>query len=669
MNAKAKIRQVNEKENQRCFNCHSLGHFSTECPEPQMTLCYNCHEQGHKTFECHRTLSCRNCAQVGHKERQCRVKKAAVNVSGLEANKYRWAAEPDATAAAAYVEAGSLFAGGRAKETPAPPPPPPGIPSLTQQWTIDSTTSAPETASPTPPRRRPGSANSTPRTTTETPSPALDDSAILQGLLSAYLSVASTPTHAPASSPSAFGASPSPYGGASPSPYGGASLRQQVSADLNSAEDSSEYLHTPHPERGNGVGLPRYARSETGDHLQRMLWRSSSSHAASPPSRDSAEALFGPSRFALNDPSSNRRVRLRGATETRPSAPVSLLSEPPSLRSSRRDSRSPSCLATPNLATLGSRSTMAATPRDAVSRSSLRHSARHISWNQSTVNPGGNKSEAASCFSLSQLEAARLASSLPALPSSSRGTFECFASDGDWDLDPTPSPPSRQTNRQSSFCLDLGGVRTPPSPCGPVAPFRSADSAPPVVMTIVLGQDPCLIAYSEPVFDRGFGHVPNDQASKYVAPCSVVGRPLWLLNAAALFKSDLVDPWRPWPEYAPLMPAARRSPLRGDAVSDLELPGSARSAPWLDYGAPQPPVVAVQAPRDEESPNLTGDLCGGADLGDVPPKPNTRLRLPASPSSFSVASAPTSNRYHGSLSPAMRPSATSWLTATSHLQL
>lgn len=700
-----------------------------------MTLCYNCREQGHKTFECPRTVSCRSCGQVGHKERQCRMKKSnsgADSVTTTNSIQDRWGAVADVDnsspsslgkkAVKLQLNAPGKELSPRGFKAPPPPPPPglssPGLSSSTQQqWMFESTASAPDRLSPLSSKST--SQNLGPPVTDAPSTPQLDDSSLLQGLLSAYLSVASTPTQqAPTSSI-----------------Y---NLRQQTSNELTS--DSSDY-QTPHHSEKSILSLKssRYARSETAIAetmpdlrsdsavFQQMRWRSSS---AIP---DTSSSLAGTAdKVSTLDSESytygletiHRKGRPHGATEgtRRPasfqdgSCQDGRLTPSPQVSAYRGTSKgspielkSPR-LATINLATAGSRSTMAGTPVEA-SRSSFRHStsnSRHISWNKSVhqSSPKGPNQTPNISFSSSQAEASRLVSSLPTLPSS-RPDESCasqFARRAqssladDLDIDPSARSVSCLSGRQSSFCLELNSNRlySQPSPVAPVPPRFDCFLPSASLMTIALGQDPYLIAYSEPVateYNEGQSDIPNEQASKYMAPCSVIGRPMWLLNAAALFKCDVGDPWRPWPTATNEPPSYAQAKRQGQyQPGSLSTPSDqyahynmnhdyspGRNQWHMDVYASQPPVVvAVQAPREEESPNLTDDLChemplSGQDIESTSPAPqpasksNTRLRLPASPSTFSVASAPTSQRYHGSLSPspAMRPSAssaTSWLT-------
>lgn len=61
----------NAKVENRCYNCHSVGHTSTQCNLPTQVLCYNCNTLGHKAWECKESLRCRLCRDIGHKEKEC----------------------------------------------------------------------------------------------------------------------------------------------------------------------------------------------------------------------------------------------------------------------------------------------------------------------------------------------------------------------------------------------------------------------------------------------------------------------------------------------------------------------------------------------------------------------------------------------------------------------
>eukprot|EP01053_Blabericola_migrator_P000505 Blabericola_migrator_1__504@NODE_1121_length_5377_cov_391_318644_g745_i2_p2_GENE_NODE_1121_length_5377_cov_391_318644_g745_i2NODE_1121_length_5377_cov_391_318644_g745_i2_p2_ORF_typecomplete_len510_score46_66zfCCHC_3/PF13917_6/0_015zfCCHC_3/PF13917_6/0_074zfCCHC/PF00098_23/0_97zfCCHC/PF00098_23/0_46zfCCHC_4/PF14392_6/1_2zfCCHC_4/PF14392_6/2_4zfCCHC_5/PF14787_6/1_2e03zfCCHC_5/PF14787_6/0_59_NODE_1121_length_5377_cov_391_318644_g745_i27862315 len=430
--------------------------------------------------------------------------------------------------------------------------------------------------------------------------PSLDDNTFLQGLLSVYLSVTNTPRTSQSSS---IPHSEFHDGGSfDKHEYDTRADSDAVTPRYNnkSFKPFQELLKTSHlwndgrsSNAGEVTTIATGAESDTGTIEDGASMYSGRMSVALDSSRSSPHRSYGPkSSHGLN---------------TQPQ------SGPPYYDPGRRcggRSRAASALPAPP----PSRSSMTSLPAPNPHRSS-RSSAggngpRHITWTipqQPPIEPKGS-----SAFR----PARRLARSLPSL----------YAH-------PTPADDWDETTfdheRQSSFCLDLSPVSSPPlrTAASPVAPTFT--NLPPTdnMMTVAIGHDPCHIAYGHPASQSlEFGRdsaIPNEHASRYVAPISIVGQPLWLLNSAALIKRDYRE-------------------------------GRGPCLPWSSVGSwrniDEPPVVEINAPADDEH-NLTGGMPAGKH------ETKTRLRLPTSPSAFSVASAPISQRYHQSLSPslALRP--------------
>eukprot|EP01054_Gregarina_sp_Poly1_P000154 Gregarina_sp_Poly_1__153@NODE_1033_length_5290_cov_286_769864_g717_i0_p1_GENE_NODE_1033_length_5290_cov_286_769864_g717_i0NODE_1033_length_5290_cov_286_769864_g717_i0_p1_ORF_typecomplete_len653_score58_30zfCCHC/PF00098_23/0_00017zfCCHC/PF00098_23/1_3zfCCHC/PF00098_23/0_0095zfCCHC_3/PF13917_6/0_58zfCCHC_3/PF13917_6/0_0041zfCCHC_3/PF13917_6/0_14zfCCHC_4/PF14392_6/0_34zfCCHC_4/PF14392_6/1_1zfCCHC_4/PF14392_6/0_13zfCCHC_6/PF15288_6/1_6zfCCHC_6/PF15288_6/1e03zfCCHC_6/PF15288_6/0_41PHD_4/PF16866_5/0_1 len=630
----AKARQISEKEHQRCFNCHSLGHFSTECPEPQMTLCYNCREQGHKTFECSRTLSCRHCGQVGHKERQCKIKKSGDPTIVVSPSPRSW--EGADSSGSAPVSSVSSTAGSSAmnvnEQTPAATPP--GLP---KQW-LESTTA--DVSSP-------NSSSGSPIAAKET---VIDNHALLQGLLSAYLSVSTLQQNTPSTGTSSvFPVGDGEQLSAVELLDGQGSVRQAsgtkshfASIDtpttalsdagfhtrLSSSYRDTPLLYTPdvyHELDGQGTvsrtadsgpllrqqTLAANVRSAVSSLLDDGRWLGVDTNKPSP----RTPSLLATPRNSPRTAPPNRHISWNhslGAPQTRelPHTHGQALHNRTHTRDHTLRARDHSPHSRDHTSHILDHTphTRDYTPRPRGHNHALRSPSPVTSLSPSTLN-----------FYLSSSET-RLARSLPALPSrrtaASLSPMTPASTLDDWDF-----PHITPETRQDSFCLDL-------SPCsragdGPRIGRGAAPVAPQFsvltpqdgdgLMQVAIGHDPGLIAYSRPAplgDGVSFG-VPNEMAAKYTASCDVVGRPLWLLNCAALLRSDVGDPWRPWSRHEEF---------------------ASRDADWTLSA--RPPVVAIQAPCDGPT-NLTGDLCSG-----LPDQKGSRLRLPASLSSVSVASAP-----------------------------